>query len=115
MRRALVRLLVLGVLAALALSVWRRWRGPWPITPQPEWPERPEPAPATTEPAPAADPPAWVAPGEDGSCPEGYPVKASQSGIYHVPGGRFYGRTTPERCYPDAEAAERDGYRQAKA
>ena len=38
-----------------------------------------------------------------------------QSGIFHVPGGRFYDRTVPERCYATAAAAEADGYRRAKA
>jgi hypothetical protein len=38
-----------------------------------------------------------------------------QSGIFHVPGGRFYDRTVPGRCYTSAEAAEADGYRRAKA
>lgn len=78
-------------------------------------------------PAPAAAPvvaagdgpdgptPRWLAP-VDGQCPDGYPVKANDnSGIYHVPGGRFYERTIPERCYADTDAAEADGYRAAKA
>ena len=57
----------------------------------------------------------WVAP-VDGACPPGYPVKANDnSGIYHLPGGRFYARTVPERCYAAAEDAEADGYRRAKA
>ena len=52
----------------------------------------------------------------DGACPPGYPVKANDnSGIYHLPGGRFYARTVPERCYAAAEDAEADGYRRAKA
>jgi hypothetical protein len=57
----------------------------------------------------------WVEP-VDGACPDGYPIKANDnSGIFHVPGGRFYERTVPERCYADAEAAAADGYRAAKA
>lgn len=57
----------------------------------------------------------WVAP-VDGECPPGYPIKANDnSGIFHVPGGRFYARTVPERCYADAADAEADGYRRAKA
>ena len=64
------------------------------------------------------DPPTgrgWVEP-VDGECPEGYPIKANDnSGIFHVPGGRFYGRTVPERCYATAEGAIADGYRAAKA
>ncbi|MGD9703230.1 MAG: hypothetical protein AB7Q42_10845 [Acidimicrobiia bacterium] len=57
----------------------------------------------------------WVAP-VDGACPVGFPVKANDnSGIFHVPGGRFYERTVAERCYATPQAAEADGYRQAKA
>jgi hypothetical protein len=57
----------------------------------------------------------WVEP-VTGACPDGYPIKANNnSGIFHVPGGRFYERTVPERCYADAADAEADGYRRAKA
>ena len=66
----------------------------------------------------AAEQPAastWVEP-VDGACPSGYPVKGNaNSGIYHVPGGRFYDRTVPERCYATAADAEADGYRAAKS
>ena len=58
---------------------------------------------------------AWVEP-NDGRCPDGFPIKANdKSGIFHVPGGRFYERTIPERCYPDEASAQADGYRRAKA
>lgn len=57
----------------------------------------------------------WVTP-IDGMCPGSHPVKANDnSGIFHVPGGRFYNRTVPERCYANAEDATVDGYRPAKA
>jgi hypothetical protein len=57
----------------------------------------------------------WVTP-IDGACPSGYPIKGnSNSRIYHVPGGRFYERTVPERCYASATDAEADGYRAAKS
>ncbi len=36
------------------------------------------------------------------------------SGIFHVPGGRFYERTHADRWYATGEAAEADGYRQSK-
>lgn len=56
----------------------------------------------------------WVEP-VDGLCPVGHPIKAKDSSrIYHAPGGRFYDRTVPERCYVDEAAAEADGYRGAK-
>ncbi len=58
---------------------------------------------------------AWIAP-VGGACPDDRPIKANDnSGIYHVPGGRFYERTNPDRCYPDEASAEADGYRRAKA
>jgi hypothetical protein len=41
-------------------------------------------------------------------------VKES-SGIYHVPGGRFYERTNADRCYLGPDAAEADGYRRSKS
>lgn len=64
---------------------------------------------------PSALPARWVAP-IDGQCPDGYPIKANHNSmIFHVPGGRFYERTVPERCYADAGAAAADGYRAAKA
>jgi hypothetical protein len=57
----------------------------------------------------------WIEP-VDGECPDGYPIKGNaSSGIYHVPGGRFYERTIPERCYAHEADAEADGYRPAKA
>ncbi len=56
----------------------------------------------------------WVAP-SDGECPAGYPIKVNEdSGIFHVPGGRFYARTAAGRCYASADDAIADGYRPAK-
>jgi hypothetical protein len=34
--------------------------------------------------------------------------------IYHLPGMAAYGRTLPDRCYADPEAAEADGFVRAK-
>src|SRR5262245_34779045 len=57
----------------------------------------------------------WVEP-VDGDCPPGFPVKVKvSSGIFHVQGGRFYERTSPDRCYTTPAAAGADGYRPAKA
>ena len=62
----------------------------------------------------ATDSSAWVDP-VDGACPLTHPVKGNaNSGIFHLPGGRFYDTTVPERCYRDAEAAEADGMRASK-
>ena len=122
-RTALLTLLALGVGAALS---W--WRGqttaPTPAAPPqwPDWPARTETsaagtpgpvAPAAVTPGPVGQ--TWVAGNDDGSTPDGHPVKAKESsGIFHVPGGRFYDRTKPDRCYPTAAAAQADGYRQSK-
>lgn len=93
--------------------------------PEPSWPPF-EPAPTApnlgfTEPLVGFTEPLvdsqlkWAAP-VDGGCPDGFPIKANDnSGIFHVPGGRFYDRTVPERCYATAADALADGYRQAKA
>ncbi|MFP5322740.1 MAG: hypothetical protein ACLGIC_12965 [Acidimicrobiia bacterium] len=57
----------------------------------------------------------WTEPTDDGECPEGYPIKAKMSSkIFHAPGQLNYDRTTPDRCYVDAAAAEADGLRAAK-
>ena len=58
--------------------------------------------------------PAWTEPDGD-HCPRSHQVKANlRSGIYHLVGMRDYGRTTPDRCYRDEEAAAADGLRKAK-
>lgn len=58
----------------------------------------------------------WVAANDDGSTPAGHPVKVKESsGIFHLPGGRFYDRTKADRCYATAAAAQADGYRQSKS
>ena len=74
-------------------------------------PDAPHPkAPVPVE----ASSPAWVEP-VDGACPSTHPVKAKlASKIFHLPGMANYERTTPDRCYVDAAAAEADGLRAAK-
>jgi hypothetical protein len=79
-----------------------------------ETPETPE-TPANPDTSAPEHDGRWVAP-EKGACPTGFPVKANDSSrIFHVPGGRFYDRTVPERCYANADDAAADGYRAAKA
>lgn len=66
--------------------------------------------------APAAPPAGAVWKAAAGkSCPDGYPIKVKvRSGLYHEPGMFVYDRTNPDRCYPNAEAAEADGFTRAK-
>ena len=95
---------------------------------QPSAPQAPEWAPlrSTTPKSSASDAPItstkvetpsepdWIAP-VDGTCPLSHPVKGNaNSRIYHLPGGRFYDSTVPERCYRDESAAEADGMRASK-
>jgi len=129
------RLFWLALLGGAGYAVWTAWQHQQGHEPAaaPEWPpiDPPDSTPTPTaagfaevasdEPA-AAESAArsgdrrWVEPLDDGACPEGYPIKANDnSGIYHVPGGRFYERTGAERCYARAEDAEADGYRAAKS
>ena len=72
------------------------------------------PDPAAPAPASSPQPTTWVEP-TGGVCPTSHPVKAKLSSkIFHLPGMANYERTTPDRCYADAEAAEADGLRPAK-
>jgi hypothetical protein len=119
-RTILLVMLAAGIGAALA---WRQSQATTP-TPAaaPVWPplpsREPDPAPgAATKPEPSPQPDTvWVSADVDGAAPATHPVKAkNSSGIFHLPGGRFYDRTKPDRCYPTAAAAEADGYRRSKS
>lgn len=87
---------------------------------------RPPAATNTTAPAPTATRPpapptvtpalnrAGAAPVNRTDCPPDYPIKANQSGIYHVPGGGSYRVTTPVKCYATEADAQAGGYRRAQ-
>jgi hypothetical protein len=81
------------------------------------------PPPATINPGsptPASTPlststPATGVPGNpDGSCPASAPVKVSKSRIYHVTEDPNYKNTKARRCFEDAQAAQKAGYRAPK-
>jgi micrococcal nuclease len=61
-----------------------------------------------------------VPPQDARTCPATHPIKGNfttYSGercIYHVPGGAFYGKTKPERCYASDEEARQDGCRPSR-
>lgn len=61
-----------------------------------------------------------VVPVDAWNCPADQPIKGNfttYSGevcIYHIPGGQFYERTKPERCYATAGDAQRDGCRPSR-
>ena len=122
------RLIKIGAISGLIVGAIRMLLGRRqpPVTGEASWPTLAERAgtaqaqqsePAADEPAEPAEPADsedWVEP-VDGACPATHPVKGKPgSGIFHLPGGLFYDRTVPERCYRSAEAAEADGLRPAK-
>jgi hypothetical protein len=116
MARLLRRLLVLALFGVAVGAAVRALQARRLVAPAPDaGPSWPPLTPAVPEPPAAAGEAAasWVEP-VAGGCPDGYPVKANRSGIFHVPGGQFYDRTVPERCYLDPQAAEADGYRPAR-
>lgn len=52
-----------------------------------------------------------AAPLEDGSAPEGYPIKANEdSKLYHEPDSRYYDITRADLYFESAEAAEAAGF-----
>jgi micrococcal nuclease len=61
-----------------------------------------------------------VPPQDPRTCAPSHPVKGNfttYSGercIYHVPGGEFYDKTKPERCYAMEQDARRDGCRRSR-
>ncbi|WP_436793044.1 sunset domain-containing protein [Actinospongicola halichondriae] len=137
MIRRLFRLVVLagvvaGIVATVRALTSRKDPLPAPAAPSAEpWPPlTTEPAtvsPVETQPVTTAPEPDGVPIGDstsdessadpttDGECPDGFPIKAKlRSKIFHAPGQLNYDRTTPDRCYADAAAAEADGLRAAK-
>lgn len=61
-----------------------------------------------------------VDPSDSWNCPSTHPIKGNfttYSGercIHHSPGGAFYGKTKPERCYISGEEAIQDGCRASR-
>ena len=70
--------------------------------------------------AATSSPTKGVAPVSAWECPGTHPIKGNfttSSGercIYHVPGGQFYNKTKPERCYASRDEANVDGCRASK-
>jgi hypothetical protein len=107
-RTALLALLALTVVATI-VSVRRRRDRTGPVA-APQWPEFDE-----IEVGATAATTTWVPAAGDDVVPHGFPVKVKlSSGIFHVPGGRFYERTKADRWYATTGAAEADGYRRSK-
>jgi hypothetical protein len=117
LRRAALLAVVLGVVAAAASWMRRRAKADAPAA-SVQWPpiHRDVVATGAASAVDASVPTGWVAAGEGLQPPEGFPVKVKvSSGIFHVPGGRFYDRTNADRFYATADAAVADGYRQSKS
>ena len=111
--RRTLAIAVLAVAIGAAVRWWRDRAATSPSIDPPVWPPLEPSVSAAPDPA---SPAAWLESLDDGSAPSGHPVKVRESsGIFHVPGGRFYDRTHADRCYATTDAAEADGYRRSKA
>lgn len=82
---------------------------PQRFAPEPE----PDVPPPDDVPEPPAAPPS-APPASGGPCPADALVKGNQSGIYHVPGGELYDRTSPEECFASETEAQAAGYRASR-
>src|SRR5438128_2014763 len=86
------------------------------LTCQPRRAESEQRRPSGTQQRGSAERPG-VPPKDAWTCPTNAPIKGNfttYSGercIYHRPGGLFYGKTKPERCYANDEEARLDGCR----
>lgn len=75
---------------------------------------------STQERAEATESQVGISPQSTWSCPLTHPIKGNfttHSGepcVYHVPGGDFYDKTKPERCYVSEADAVRGGCRRSK-
>ncbi|WP_205571846.1 hypothetical protein [Arthrobacter celericrescens] len=70
---------------------------------------------ATVRVAAPAPAPTSARPVSTWNCPAWAPIKGNApSKIYHLPGQRYYTRTTPEVCFATERAAQQAGYRKAK-
>lgn len=63
--------------------------------------------------------PRGVKPLDEWNCPETHPIKGNinpqkHTMIYHMPGGQYYYKTMPERCYATEEDAKADGFRKSR-
>lgn len=112
----LARAIKIAVVILIAVAIFRRLTrsGKQKVTGTARWQPLADPPPPPERSGPVEFAPVWVEP-VDGQCPATHPIKGNaDSGIFHVPGGMFYDRTIPERCYATAKDAETDGFRQAK-
>jgi len=82
--------------------------------PPPPPPASPPPSAPDISSAPASGGGGSYPPISQNSCPGSAPIKGNQSGIYHVPGGQYYGRTNPEECFASELDAQAAGYRKSQ-
>jgi hypothetical protein len=121
MFRLLKRLTLLALVAGAGAFVWsmvKQRRATLQPSSEPAWPPLQLSTTPDDEPAGVAAP-HFTQISEEHSTSGGSerwrtPVDGQCPGIFHLPGGRSYERTVPERCYATAEDAAADGYRQAK-
>lgn len=95
-------------------------RGLWKRDLAPPGPRAPTPADSSASSAARRPGRPGIPPLDGRTCPLTHPIKgnfktfAGEPCIAHVPGGQFYGRTKPERCYASHEEASQDGCRPSR-
>ena len=128
------RLLTPGLDVALSRQQLRVWASPAQGTAHqpeaqdqkrglkadPSAPNTPSPSSVTPAISPASGARLGVDPESSWTCPASQPIKANftpSSGercIHHMPGGAFYNKTKPERCYATEAEARQDGCRRSR-
>jgi hypothetical protein len=67
-------------------------------------------SPTATAPVTGSGPQAPV----EGSYPASAPIKATKTGIYHLPGDPYYVRSTTVQCFATPKVAEAAGFRASR-
>jgi hypothetical protein len=63
--------------------------------------------------------PRSISPLDEWTCPKSHPIKGNinsrkKTMIYHAPGGYYYDRTKPEKCFISEQDAKAAGFRRSK-
>src|SRR5262245_2993616 len=64
-------------------------------------------SPTATSSETGSGPPAPI----EGSCPASAPIKATKTGLYHLPGDPYYARSHAVQCFATPQAAQAAGFR----
>jgi hypothetical protein len=94
------------------VAAYEQYVGPLPqgSHSQPTGSTEPSASPTATAPVTGSGPQAPV----EGSCPASAPIKATKTGIYHLPGDPYYVRSNAVQCFATPKAAQAAGFRASR-